>query len=365
MIGEWLGNTLSIALEAAPWLVLGLLAAGLIRAWLPAARLAPHLGGRGWKPVTRAAVLGAPLPLCSCAVLPAAFTLRRQGASRGATASFLVSTPETGVDSVALSWVLLGPFLAIARPVAALISAVATGLIVDRSERATAAPDVATATGVDTHHCSHGDTCRYVHDVGSGVGGRWARTMAGVRYAFTDMMDDLAPWLAAGIVLAGAVVTLVPPALLAEWGSGPVAMALILVLAVPMYVCATATTPLAHAMLHAGVSPGTVLVFLLAGPATNIGGMMLIRRELGRRTLTAYLTGVCGSAFVLGLALDLTWGWVGWNILAGHVHDHDHSHLIPLPGWITAASLLLLVLCALRRTVPARRPREAVGSVGQ
>lgn len=349
-MSELVRNVAGIALEAAPWLLLGLAMAGAIRAWLPTRAIAARLGGSGLGPVSVAALIGAPLPLCSCGVLPAAFSLRRAGASRAATASFLVSTPETGVDSIALSWALLGPFFAIVRPLAALASAVATGLAVGRF-----APDSGGAVRVramelfEAKH-AHGDGCREPAHAAPRTTLR-----AGLRYAFTDLLDDLAPWLAVGLVLAGAIVTLVPPAALAAWGGGVFAMLLMLAVAVPMYVCATASTPIAHAMLHAGVSPGTTLVFLLAGPATNIASLALLRRELGGRATAVYVAGVSLSALALGLLLDAAWASLGFALLSSS-HAHDDSHVHALPLWLSAPALALLVGLALRRLA---RPRAA------
>jgi uncharacterized membrane protein YraQ (UPF0718 family) len=290
LIQQWLENTWMLALESAPWLLIGLIAAGLIRAWVPMQLVARMLGGKGAVPVTKAALIGAPLPLCSCSVLPAAISLRRGGASKASTTSFLIATPETGVDSVALSWVLLGPWLAIIRPITAVLSAVAAGLLVGRIEgrepssappptiRSTVQEGLTVAAPVAAASCTDSAcNCACTQEPEERPGFR-GRTQEGLGYAFTTLLDDLSLWLALAIAAAGAVITLFPGDFLASWGSGLGAMLAILAISVPMYVCATASTPLAHAMLFAGVSPGTVLVFLLAGPASNIGSLAIIRR---------------------------------------------------------------------------------------
>lgn len=347
---ELLENILKMALVSAPWLLLGLVAAGLIHAWLPMKLVGRALGGSGPGSVFRAALIGAPLPLCSCGTLPAAFSLRRSGASRASTTSFLIATPETGVDSVALSWVLLGPVMALLRPVASILSAVTAGLLVGRTE---ADEEPASSTAEITESPCDSDTCHSCcGETAEEEPEEWflRRTFNGLRYAFTDLLDDLALWLAVGIVLAGVVITLAPPDLLSEWGSGPLAMLLILAISVPMYVCATASTPLAHAMLYAGISPGTVLVFLLAGPASNIGSVALVRKELGQRALIAYLVGVAGMSILLGVALDLAITAFGLDVLAGMVGEGDslHEH----PSVLAWASLLFLLLAGIK---PLRR----------
>lgn len=340
---EFLHNTLELSLASAPWLVFGLVAAGLLKAWLPMELVGRRLGGRGLAAVARAALLGAPLPLCSCGVLPAALTLRRAGASKAATTAFLVATPETSVDSVAVSWVLLGPLLALLRPVAAVVSALVAGLLVGRTETAADAGPGLPVLQV----CSSGCACDAAGaPVAADRPSAAARTLAGLRYAFVELLDDIAGWLAIGLLAAGLVVTLVPAAALASWGSGLGAMLLMLAVSVPMYVCATASTPLGHAMLWAGVSPGTVLVFLLAGPASNLAGLALVRREFGSRALAAYLAGVGGMSLLAGLGLDALLGVLGWDLRDGLAATAQPAHeLIDGLAW---GSLILLVLFAVR-----------------
>ncbi len=354
-MGLFLENTLELALVSAPWLLLGLVAAGLIRAWLPMDLVGWPLGGSGLAPVAKAALIGAPLPLCSCGTLPAAMSLHRSGASRASTTSFLISTPETGVDSVALSWVLLGPFMAVLRPVSAIISAISAGLLVGRTEASVfpeSAPEETVRLGT-AEDCGSGSCCARPQTpttVETQQPGLWRRTLEGLKYAFTDLLDDLALWLAVGIAVAGLVVTLVPPDMLSGWGSGLGAMLLVMVISVPMYVCATASTPLAHAMLFAGVSPGTVLVFLLAGPASNLASLALVRRELGGRALLAYLFGVGGVSILLGLGLDTLIGATGLDLLSGVAGAGTGEH--ELPVILSVLSLLILVIASVK---PFRR----------
>jgi uncharacterized membrane protein YraQ (UPF0718 family) len=352
---ELIENTLDLALLSAPWLLFGLVVAGLIHAWLPMNLVGRSLGGTGPGAVIRAALIGAPLPLCSCGTLPAAFSLRRSGASRASTTSFLIATPETGVDSVALSWVLLGPFLALLRPVAAVISAVSAGLLVGRTEQPdmpVAKPEISLAVQVDPEGCA-GDSCccgTESAEESDRPEGFFRRTFDGLRYAFTDLLDDLMLWLMAGILVAAAVVTLVPPDLLAGWGRGLPAMLLILLVSVPMYVCATASTPIALAMLHAGVSPGTVLVFLLAGPASNLGSLALVRQELGTPALKAYLVGVGGVSVLLGLLLDGAIAMFRLDALSGIAAVGGEEP--ELPFLLSFSSLLILLVTGIR---PLRR----------
>ncbi|MCU7845035.1 MAG: SO_0444 family Cu/Zn efflux transporter [Candidatus Thiodiazotropha sp. (ex Monitilora ramsayi)] len=299
-----LQNLLSLYLDAAPWLLLGLIMAGLLKAWMPEGLLRRKLGeGRFW-PVFKATLIGAPLPLCSCGVLPAAMGLRRSGASKSATVSFMISTPETGPDSIALTYALLGPFMAVVRPVAAILSALFTGLLNTFAvkEQVTERPTIslpvtnAPACGCDNDECAKTEK-------GSELRG-WQRSLNGLRYAFQDILDDIWLWLFAGLLLAALVMSFAPPDSLASWGDGLPAMLMMLVIGIPMYICATASTPLAAAMILAGISPGTVLVFLLAGPATNLATMGVIQREMGTKTLILYLLGISLSSILLGLVTN-------------------------------------------------------------
>lgn len=326
----------TLLLDSAPWLVLGLLAAGLIKSFELERGIARWLGGRGFAPVARAAILGAPLPLCSCGVLPAALALRRNGASKGATISFLIATPETGVDSVALSYALLGPLLTVMRPVAAIISAMFAGLLVlgtDPSDHA--APSAPPPACTKTNCCAKPPA--------SPLPVSWRkRMMTGLGYAFGEILDDLALWLGLGLVVAALVQTLIPPASLAAWGGGWPAMLTMLLIGIPMYICATASTPLAAGLMLTGLSPGAALVFLLAGPATNMATLALVRREMGLSALAAYLTGITLGSLAFGFLTDALAHQLGW--------------VAPIPGqaaeWIptplAAACALLLLVFALR-----------------
>ncbi|ALP54825.1 permease [Candidatus Tenderia electrophaga] len=356
-----LENLADISLEAAPWLLLGFLCAGLIKAWLPADLINRWLGGDGIWPVTKAALIGAPLPLCSCGVLPAATSLRRNGASRSSTVSFLIATPETGVDSLALSYALLGPVMALIRPVAAIGSAIFTGLLtlVFGAERARAqVPADGDMLAVFEESCGD-NQCSDKRCTTPPVTrqGLISRTLDGLRYGLVDMVDDLVLWLAFGLLLAALMQTFAPPMVLADWGSGLPAMLLMLLVGIPTYICATASTPIAAALLIAGVSPGTVLVFLLAGPATNIATMGVIHQEMGTKVLIAYLTGIAVSSVGFGLLTDALLQAYGIDV-------HAQVSAAPdwLPAWLVysaATVLLLAAVVSLAKRLQQRLPSAA------
>ncbi len=368
---EFLNNLLALSLEASPWLVLGLVIGGLMKSLIPTAFLQRHLSGSGLPSIVKAALLGAPLPLCSCGVIPAALGLRRAGASKPATVSFLVSTPETGIDSVSISYALLGPFMAIVRPIAAITSAITAGLLVGRSEDN--APVSAIASDAETSCCSSKEevveeaSCCSTESVAikkeedlSGVKelgsccpsssneepkpvGIMKKSWDGIVYSFTDLFDKVLFWLVIGLVFAALVKTFIPVTFLAEWGSGLPAMLIMLVVGIPMYVCATASTPIAAGLLLAGVSPGVAMVYLMAGPATNISTLGVIGKELGRRSLIAYLTGVSVVALLTGFIVDYLVGLWNIDVQAQISHSHDM-----VPSVIAWASLLVLVAVVIK-----------------
>ncbi|GAB4546409.1 MAG: SO_0444 family Cu/Zn efflux transporter [Phycisphaerales bacterium] len=357
MINALASSTFHVALEAAPWLLFGLLFAGVIRAWLPERAVARWLGdGKGG--VVRAAVIGTPLPLCSCGVVPAAIGLRRAGASNASTVSFLVSTPENGADSVALSWAMLGPVMAVARVVSALVCAIGAGLLtLAFTSDKNPGREPGGASEGSASCCSAKPSCCDTDPRAPARGlpeasappGALDRLGEGLHYALSKLLDDLTPWLVVGIVVSGAIMAFVPSNALAEWGSGPLAMLIFAVVGVPMYVCATAATPVAAGLIGAGVSPGVALVFLLAGPATNLGTVGLVRKEMGTGALVAYLAGVIPLSILCGLALDALIDGFGWQYDPGLL-GNSAGMMVPAP--IAFGALLVLAVFACR---PLRR----------
>jgi uncharacterized protein len=336
----FLHETLAIALAAAPWLLLGLLAAGLVKAFIPEAMLQHWLGGRGIAAVSRAAVIGAPLPLCSCGAIPTALALHRGGAGRGPTTAFLIGTPGIGVDSVAISYALLGPFMMAARALGAVSTAIATGLLVGAA-RETEMPRHGTT---QTDCCAGGCDAPAQQDREQAM---YTRLAGGLRYAFTDVLDDISVWLLIGLLVAGIMIAFIPPETLATYGSGLLPMVFMALIGIPMYICATAATPIAAGLILAGVSPGTALVFLLAGPITSMATLGVLRRELGAGALARYLTGIIVSSVLLGTLVDLLVTRAGLDI-AGQMGAAREL----LPQWLGWMALLLLAVLAVR---PARR----------
>jgi len=349
-MNDLLMNIWAVYLDTAFWLLLGLLAAGLVKTYIPEDMMTRWLGGHGISAVGRAALFGAPLPLCSCGVLPAAMGLHRSGASKEATVSFLISTPETSIDSVAVTYALMGPVMAIYRPIAALMSAIVTGVMVafvgePAGEKQTnnMQNDVSDCGSNETSCCSKVETTC----CGSEQAVQVNRLLQVMRYAGAELLDDISKWLFIGIVVAGVMMTVIPPGWLSQWGSGLPAMLVMLAIGVPMYICAVASTPIAAGLILAGISPGTVLVFLLVGPATNIAGIILVRKELGTKVTAIYLLGLSVVSVSMGLLLD--WLLVG-NGFQVNVDVSAADYMLPeIIRWISALLLLLLAIPKIRK----------------
>lgn len=284
---ELLHSLLFMLNEMSPYILLGFFIAGLMHAFIPQRTLAHHLAGTGWRPVVKAAMIGIPLPLCSCGVLPTAIAMRRNGASRAASTSFLVSTPQTGVDSIAATWSLLGPAFAVIRPVAALVTALFGGVAVGLTEKKTD---------------SHSITCV---DEPQQHGNFFDRAVDSLRYGFVDLVGSIGGWLVVGLIIAAVITVYVPADFFSILGRNPFpSMIAVLIIAVPMYVCATGSIPIAMSLMLKGLSPGTALVLLMAGPAANFASFTLISREMGKKPAAIYLASIIVGAMAFGLAID-------------------------------------------------------------
>jgi uncharacterized membrane protein YraQ (UPF0718 family) len=329
MILTLLENFWNLVIESAPWLLVGYLLAGVIKQIIPSSWVESQLAKPGFVSVVKGAFIGAPLPLCSCGVIPTALAIRKAGASKGATASFLVATPETGVDSISYSYAILGPVFAIARPIGALVSAIVAGLMV----RVLDVDDNLIVKQEQTSSCCSSKKTEVVKQAMKG------KIVSAVSYGYGRMISDTAKWLAIGLVAAAIITTAVPQSFFLQWGNGLLSMIVMVVIGLPMYICATASTPVAASLLFAGISPGAALVFMLTGPATNIATIGVIREHLGTRSLIAYLTGVIVTAIVCGLLFNQLFAVFGWPL---QLNMTAHGDSWPL--WRQFAAVLLTAL---------------------
>ncbi len=308
--------------EMSPYLLFGFFVAGLLSMLVSRRMVERHLGGTGALPLFKAAIFGIPLPLCSCGVIPVSMSLHRQGASKGATVSFLLSTPQTGVDSILVTYSLLGPVFAIFRPLVALVTGVVGGLLVNLFGSQAADPADAPAAGDSLDKPT------------------WRQKLVeGMDYAFVTLPRDIGKPLLIGLVIAGVISALVPDDFFMKYlGRGVFSMLVMMAVGIPIYVCASASVPVAAALLGAGLSPGAVLVFLMTGPATNAAGLATIWNALGRRTALLYLATVAGCALGAGLLLDALVHNTQIKVMT-----HVHQMIPPLAQNLAAFALLALL----------------------
>ncbi len=327
-------ETASIFYESSVFILIGFALAGVLHEFVPLKLVSRRLGKPGFKSIFWATALGAPLPLCSCGVLPTAAALRRKGASKPAVASFIVSVPETGVDSIAVSYGLMGPIMAIYRPIVAVVTATVAGiacLFITREEKDSIDADelleIEHHGHDDDHHHHHHDLdeeanhshgaqsvteARGPHDSQSSRLDRWGGRLKRMStYGFRTIVDEIAFWIVAGLVVTGVLMALLPDDFFSSalgLDSGIVPMLLMAVIGVPLYTCASMSTPIAAGLVTTGLSPGAALVFLLAGPATSIASLTIVGKLLGRRSMIAYLATIIVVAIAAGLLLDLIAG---------------------------------------------------------
>ncbi len=324
---QFLESIWNILCGMAPYILLGFFIAGLLQMFVNRKTMARHLSGRGWKPVIKAALFGIPLPLCSCGVLPTAVALRRRGASKGATTSFLIATPQTGVDSIAATYSLLGPALAIIRPIAALAGAVCGGMAVSKFGEE------------DNFDKKLLDDVTEEPEI---TGDFWKKMIGAMKYGFIDMVASIGGWLVIGLVVAALITVFVPDELFVSLSRYPLAaMLAVVVVAIPMYVCATGSIPIAMSLMMKGLSPGIAFVMLMAGPAANFASMIILSKTQGKKATAIYVGSVVATALAFGLIIDLLMPREWFAITMHGAHGHNG------PGWfsiVCAATLGALLI---------------------
>lgn len=332
--------------EMSPYLLLGFGIAGLMHTFVPNRLYSRYLSGHDFRSVFYAAALGVPLPLCSCGVLPTAMSLRREGASKGATTSFLIATPQTGIDSIMATYSLMGLPFAIIRPLAALVTALLGGTLVNAFDK----------NGKEELH-----TSAHVSETPMTLK---EKIIGALRYGYVDMMQDIGKWLVIGLVVAGLITVVVPDGFFATFAHRPLlGMLLVLACAVPMYLCATGSIPIAVALMLKGMTPGAALVLLMAGPAVNVASILVIRKVLGKRTLWLYLAAIVGGALAFALGIDhlLPREWFTESLATITAACHTHT---PWFNVLCTIVLLALLVNALVRRFVRKPASEACGCGG-
>jgi HflK protein len=361
-----LWQTWNIFKQASLFLLFGFLLAGVLAVLVPEKALARLFRTGKIRSVLWASAIGAPLPLCSCGVVPAALGLRRQGATPGATAAFLISTPETGLDSISISYALTDPIVTVFRPVTAVLTAICAGIGVNffgaRKQSDVDVHETQPEVEIppDAHDHEH-DHDHAAHDLESTTPGAERRNWRSIdtanrvyRYAFIQLLDDTSHWIVLGIVLSAIVAAAFPPTFFEQYlGSQLASMLVMMLLSIPIYVCASEATPVAAALVMKGLNPGAALVFLLVGPATNIGSIVMLMKFLGARIVAIYLASIVVFALLAGFALN--WVYRAFEIDPQATFGAATA-FVPEPVKVaTALLLIVLLLASMRRT---RLPAE-------
>ncbi len=314
--------------EMSPFLLLGFLIAGVMHVFIPNNFFSKFLSGNSFRSVVSAAVFGVPLPLCSCGVIPTAMSLRREGAGKGAVVSFLIATPQTGVDSIFATYSLMGLPFALVRPLAAFITALMGGCFVNAfAEPESPVQSVASDSCHVEKHLSLGEKLIEV-----------------LKFGFIEMMEDIGKWLVVGLVVAGLITVFVPNEFFAVFKDNTfMSMLLVLCISIPMYVCATGSIPIAVALMAKGLTPGAALVLLMAGPACNFASILVINKVLGKKTLICYLIAIIVGSIVFGIGIDylLPRQWFTSHLVGGGECCHEEA------GWFKWSCTVLLFLLLL------------------
>ena len=326
-MGDFLQSLLSVTAQMSPFLLLGFLIAGILHVYVPGKFYTRYLSRNNKWSVLFAALLGIPLPLCSCGVIPTAIGLKKERASNGAVASFLIATPQTGIDSILATFSMMGLGFALMRPAAALITGVCGGLLINRW-----VPETSTA-----------DTACPIEEAPKG-----SRVFRVLRYAFYDMMQDIGGRLVVGLLIAALIQVVVPDEFFLSFGNNTfLQMAVILLIAIPMYICSTGSIPVAAALIMKGLSPGAAMVMLMAGPAVNFASILVVRKSMGRQFTIVYLAIIVLFSVLFGLIVNAL--GIGSSITGAACTDTccGHKESLGVFSIICAIILSSLILFAL------------------
>jgi len=419
---EFFTSLWAIILDMAPYLLLGFFIAGLLYAFVPQTLIAKHMARPGFRSVLNSTLLGIPLPLCSCGVIPTTVGLRRTGASRGACTSFLISTPQTGVDSILATYSVLGLPFAIVRPIAALVTGLFGGVVTDKLLKDEAGntgksvqpgnPGISGESNTscdcddDDDDCSCGCGCGcHDHSDEAHSNSFFGKLKIALDYAFGELLEDVGKWLAVGLLIAAVITVAVPDNFFDALKDYPfVNMLIVLAIAIPMYVCATGSIPIALSLMMKGLTPGAALVLLMAGPAINSASMLVINKAFGRKQTIIYISSIIIGAILFGLGIDYvlphdwfavtasnavdaccegeehgSWFSIGCSILflallaralyktyfGHHHHHHDHDAAEVVDGCLetVAESKAVMIIEGMNCSHCAKNAQNAIASV--
>ena len=320
-------ETVDLWTAMAPYLLLGMFFAGILHVFIGTDFITRHLGGNNLCTIIKASLFGIPLPICSCGVIPVAASLQKEGASKSATLSFLVSTPTTGVDSILASYSLLGPLFAIFRPLAAFITGITIGLLNFIFNREP--PEKV----IEKHHHSKNEIS---------IKNKITKVFS---YGFIELAEDIGKWLVIGVVIGGILTAAIPQEFIErflphQW----MHFIIMLGVALPLYVCATGSIPIAAAFLQMGFSPGAALVFLIAGPATNTVTLSFVRTKLGKKAFYLYIISIVSISLIAGIVFNYVFAILGGELSIISPHGEHVSHILRLISGILLAIIIFIGL---------------------
>jgi len=359
---DYLNELIYLFNEMAPWLILGLVFAGILKVYFPQDKVQKYMGKPNTKSTVNASLLGIPMPLCSCGVIPTGISFFKNGASKGATNSFLISTPQTGIDSMFATYSMLGWPFAVLRPIVAFVTGIAGGILTNWLVKEKPAPKVAPKPAfagfamdiggmgqnkgslLTSPKVSQPQKAASCDDASCGCHAEKPKGNAFIQashYAFIELLQDIAKWLIIGFLIAALIAVILPDDFFARFhGLGMLEILVVLAASIPIYVCATGSIPIAAVLLLKGVSPGAALVFLMAGPATNAATISVIANTMGRKSLFVYLGTIIGGAMLFGMLIN--WLIPADFILSKIMHIHSGEHEM-LPQWLQISSSVLLI----------------------
>jgi len=318
-------------LISSPYLILGLTISALVKVFLSDQWIKKQLGSKGWLAPIKATLIGVPLPLCSCSVIPTAITFRQAGASKASTSAFLIATPESGIDSIAMTYAMMDFPMTIIRPIAALVS----GLVAGALQFFANEDEVATLESVD--HC-----CPSKEEPAKNKPFA-LKFKEGLNYAYNDLMNDIALWLLIGLLLGAAIECFVPQDFFLNIGEHQSRLA-ILLLGIPLYICASATTPIAAALVMKGMSPGSALLLLLVGPATNASNFIVLQKALGRKSMILNIVAVAIVGLAFSYFTDYLYHTMNWTLTFKIDDLAKHADHITSSTYLSAFLVSVLML---------------------
>ena len=349
-------EAVSLFFDMAPYIMLGIGIAGILHVILSKDFVARHIGGNNISSVFKSALFGVPLPLCSCGVVPTAVYLKNSGASKSSVTSFLISTPQTGVDSIAATWGMLGPLFAIFKAIAALIIGTAGGtadfLLDRRDRRRENKPEPKkTSPAVSLNPYP----------------GIWGKIKEAFNYAVFELLDDIVVNFIIGLAIAAVISIAIPDDFFSSsiLSNPVVSMLLMVAIGIPMYICSTSSIPIAVALIAKGVSPGAAYVFLVAGPATNAASLAIISKALGRKTTIRYLVTIIAGSLIFGFVMDIIYRQMGVSPFgAAMSHSHSDEGVSVFMFVVSIIFLALLIILIARRVRAKIRGREPACECG-